>query len=381
MLPLEPYTTTVGPFTRVGTNGVKYRIYSEKRVGYKQAFPYDLVTAYSLTIFKVYFGNTDADSWSWSASETTSAVDAENLARKRFVSKMGDASQWGSTLTSERVKTFSSLVDIVTRAGLAARQIRRMEFLMAANTLGLPYNETRIKRSIQRKVYVSRKNGLGRRLVRKRHYTYQTRFSFGTGRDYAKNSANGWLMYSYGVKPLMDDIYNSADILQRPLEERRVKSSGYAGSSLRLDMSEAWLTRSWNVKVNCSAYVRVSNPNLWLANQLGLVNTVQMVNEGIPFSFVVDWFSNLSQMIQQMTDFVGIEVISPCKTTIAYGKEAFLYKPPHDKYNVSWSKEHTYVTRSLSLPVAKLRFSPERFELQRGLNAISLLVGFLPRKR
>lgn len=379
MLPLEKYTSEVGPFTRnYPNNDQKYVVYWERRTGFKQAYPYDLNTVYNLDIYTLISGISNGASWSWTALNSREVDDAKNQARKRFVGKLGDASQWGSTLTSERVKTFSSLVDIVTRVGRAARYVRRMEFLMAANVLGLPYNETTIKRTIKRKVYVSRKNGLGRRLVRKRHTITQTRFSFGTGRDYAVNLANGWLMFSYGVKPLMDDIYNSADALQRPLEERKVKASGHAKGREAVSYPRSYDVRSRNVKVFCSAYVSVKNPNLWLANQMGLINPVQMVNEGIPFSFVADWFSNLSQFIQQFTDFVGLSIEKPCMTVIAEGFES--YVPVGHTANWPYAKQHTNVRRTLILPSVKLRFSPERFELQRGLNAISLLIGFLPKK-
>lgn len=373
MLPLEYYVKDTGPFTTV-YKGTKYTTYFRRQVGYKQKYPYNIPTTYTSQESVLISGMAQADAWSWDPSTGDAGVAATNKARAKFVGELGDASQWGSTLTSERRATFSTLVDIVTRAANAARHIRRMEFLSAANVLGLPYNQRQIKRSIQKDEYVSRKNGLGKTRVRRRHYITQTVFSFGTGREYVKNIANGWLMYSYGVKPLMDDIYNCADIVQRPLERRRVRAGATAKRSNVYKDQKSYRGYDQDVRVGCSAYVSVANPNLWLANQVGLINPLQMINEGIPFSFVVDWFSNLSQFIQQMTDFVGLNVEEPSQTVIGSGFESLV--SPYD-FHTPYKKRVEVIRRSLSLPTVKLRFAYERFELRRGLNAISLLIGFL----
>lgn len=110
---------------------------------------------------------------------------------------------------------------------------------------------------------------------------------------------------------------------------------------------------------------------------MGLINPVQWMNEAIPFSFVVDWFSNLSQIISQMTDFVGLDVLDPCTVCVAVGTEE---RVPLQTTTWPYKKEQTQFERTLSIPTAKLVFAYERFEWRRGLNAISLLVGFLPGK-
>lgn len=130
-------------------------------------------------------------------------------------------------------------------------------------------------------------------------------------------------------------------------------------------------------KVTIAANVRVKNPNLWLANQLGLINPVQMVNEGIMFSFVLDWFSNLSQVISQMTDFVGLEIADPVtseKSSVTY--DMFNTGDFEDPIANS-TRKSTTLLRTLSIPPARLRLAYERFSWRRGANAISLLVQFL----
>lgn len=99
-------------------------------------------------------------------------------------------------------------------------------------------------------------------------------------------------------------------------------------------------------------------------------------------SFVVDWFSNLSAVVSSFTDFVGLKVEKPCVNYYCYADEYFWtnnpWDPPVDQPRAS-RRLSRYTRRTLGLVLPKLTFSYERFQWQRGLNAISLLVGLLPR--
>jgi hypothetical protein len=168
------------------------------------------------------------------------------------------------------------------------------------------------------------------------------------------------------VKPLVGDIYNGMDVLTREVPWTRIKASGSASSTSTNGSSSLSTKTSVRLQVN----VRVANPNLWLANQLGLINPVQWINEGIPFSFVIDWFSNLSQIIMQMTDLVGLEIERPVNTS-----KSVATRSVYDSYLGASSNQRTIILRGSTIPTAKLRFAYERFQWQRGANAISLLVG------
>lgn len=219
-----------------------------------------------------------------------------------------------------------------------------------------------------------RKVGGGRyrkKLVTRQHWVMPS------GKYVAKSLANKWLWFSYGIKPLVSDIANGMDVLTRPAPySAQVKKSG---RSVRIiDRTTDWGLRALfksNVTIKISARVSVSNPNLWLANQLGLVNPVQAFNEGIPFSFVIDWFSNLSQVIMQMTDFVGLEIAEPL-TVSKYEHSTTYTETWYPTAPIKTCLEEGY-NRKLEIPRAKLVFAYERFEWQRGANAVSLLVGLL----
>lgn len=334
-------------------------VYKKTQRGVKQAGPF-VNTAYYLDVMRRLSGERDCGSWS--VSPDGAAVEARNKARAKFVDKLGDSSSFGATLTAERKATWGTVVDTITRAGLAAKAVSRGKFGKAANYLGIEPPQKFKKLNYGK---VSRKNKLRRKSVLQAHYTTSS------VRDGSKSFGNKWLWYSYGVKPLMQDIYNGMDVLQRPTPEMKVL--GFGKSQNILDTT--YWKYTWTSSVKCSATVWVKNPNLWLANQLGLVNPIQWINEGIPFSFVIDWFSNLSQVINQMTDFVGLEIADPItaeKHTVI-DEQKYPFSPE--------AKEWYRFERILSIPQAKLVFAYERFSWQRGANAVSLLLQFLPSKR
>lgn len=333
--------------------------------GTKQKPPY-VNTAYSATVTwsettnRAWGNNTYSDSVRVGSMET-----ATNVARKRLVDKLGDSSSLGATLTAERRETYGMLKGAVVSVFQAARAVRKGELVKAARIMGIAPPVERVE--------VRKRTRRGRGKLVKIRRTYLT---LPTGREVAKSAANKWLWWSYGVKPLMGDAYNAVDVLQREQPWTRVEGTGTAVKTT-VDNSSTFVsvTHTCKSRVRASVDVRVKNPNLWLANQLGLVNPIQMINEAVMFSFVVDWFSNLSQVISQMTDFVGLETSDPLTSSASLQSRSFVNKPGQAYYReLNWRRD---LKRDLSMPVAKLKFAYERFEWQRGANAISLLVQFL----
>lgn len=352
MLPLTYYVTTLRapPEAPYGI-----RAWSRSKSGFRQRKPYNVDTPYTSVYMKREWGEADPESWSGLNRFDSMKVGVTNKARERFVNSLGDASSFGATVTAEGRKTFGMVVGGIVRLARAAKHVKRLEVRKAAELLGVPVYER------NRKVRVGR-----RRII------HQPEMRWPTSKYWVpKTAANAWLFYSYGVAPLAADIHNGLDVLTRPLPDKRFKGS--AKETARAVLPNPPYTADifeGEYSVRISAYVRVSNPNLWLANQLGLVNPAQWVNEAVPFSFVLDWISNWSQVISQMTDFEGLELTRPLTTTI--------YK--HKESNRLGGKSITTFTRGLEIPSAKLQFAYERFGWQRGLNAISLLVGFLPKR-
>lgn len=335
--------------------------YDYLRIGANQKPPY-VDTALYVHIGRALSGGpVDASSWAISPGSSEDVVIATNEARARFVGKLGDSSSFGATLTTELRSSWNTVSGGITRALLAANAVRRGRLSEAAKILRVnPPVET--SRTVVRR-YRRRNGTYYKKQVTRRYITLPD------GRSALKRAGSEWLWYSYGVKPLCQDIYNGMDVLTREPPSTKVTGSGYSASNL--NVGGFYETRYvFKAGVRIQAHVRVDNPNLWLANQLGLINPVQMFVEGVRLSFVVDWFSNLSQVIMQMTDFAGLKIERPCTTTVGVGQ---IYER-HPDYNVRMDKERKEIYRRIEIPSAKLRFAYERFHWQRGLNAISLLV-------
>lgn len=374
MLPLVAYRKTYGPVR----NHLNYVIWLKLLIGSRQKAPFNVDTPLDSYTYRLVNGSRgNADSWSWDDNSNLGGclTSATNKARAKFVSKLGDSSSFGATATAERKETWQTVVSLIVKAGTAAKQVSRLDFLGAARTLGLPWRERTVTVVRYRRggdaVYYA--NGKPKRRGR-RYVSRQRQMNWGQG-WYLKTAASGWLLWSYGVKPLTQDIYNGMDVLQRPMPESRVRGSGRDRTVESIYSGGIRRTYEFDVSVRCSADVRVKNPNLWLCNQLGLINPVQWINEAIPFSFVLDWFSNLSQVISQMTDFAGLEINRPLTTRLSTCRETM--STSDVPYN--YTKEAKIFRRVVAIPTAKLQFAYERFEWQRGLNAISLLIGFLPK--
>ncbi len=120
--------------------------------------------------------------------------------------------------------------------------------------------------------------------------------------------------------------------------------------------------------------VTISNPNLYLANNLGLANPAIVVWELIPFSFVVDWFVTVGQFLENGSAWLGLTVTKPYTT---YGGTRLLTKTDVNVYDYpqKWSsaaKIH-YVARRLSILESAIIVKPQRlWGWQRAANAAAV---------
>lgn len=134
----------------------------------------------------------------------------------------------------------------------------------------------------------------------------------------AKRSlANNWLEYSFGWKPLIQDIYSAVDHLQNPINSITPKGRAKSTHNVRIESGRPTdavysLDTSLGIryaKIGCE--ITINNPNLYLANKLGLANPASVIWELIPFSFVVDWFATVGEFLASGTDFLGLTVSKP----------------------------------------------------------------------
>lgn len=82
-------------------------------------------------------------------------------------------------------------------------------------------------------------------------------------------------------------------------------------------LQSAFDLEGWQ-RVTLKARVQVTNPNLWLLNRLGLINLPGVLWDIVPWSFVVNMFSNVGAIVNSFTSEIGIDVTGKSTTRSAY---------------------------------------------------------------
>lgn len=137
-------------------------------------------------------------------------------------------------------------------------------------------------------------------------------------RDAAGQLGSWQLEWSFGWAPTISEIQSVSEVFSRVYDLDASKLFGRAGQSFAYP--------SWGVTDNgftvisqrCTG-VRVVNPNLALANNLGLINLAAAGAELIPFSFLADWAFDYSTWIGSLTDKLGYEISEPYITSFTKG--------------------------------------------------------------
>lgn len=203
----------------------------------------------------------------------------------------------------------------------------------------------------------------------------------------AQGLGNTWLEWHFGWDPLIKDIASTVNILNQQPNQKRVSVRGKAIKEVLFEQhtSAAYdyidITRKVKVRTTVTALIGVKNPNVHMADQLGLLNPLAIAWELVPYSFVVDWFANVGTYLQSYTDFSGLTITGA--TTSQVGRIDYEYKSM--SRSVAWTgpwlgtctalQVGTWYTRSLGIPSVKLGIRPlKRVSAVRGFTAISLLL-------
>lgn len=213
--------------------------------------------------------------------------------------------------------------------------------------------------------------------------------------------ASRWLAFRYGWGPLYYTVYgamtmmfdelkasngnkfyfvntgkNAASVLLPPYVRYSPafglysggRSYGSTGSYALADYGVK-CTETDRYSVSMSAVIRLRNEALDNMSQMGLTNPLLVAWELVPFSFVADWFVNLSDILAQLDVWVGKQFVTG---TVTNYDECLLkaesYQrsvPDTSPYTVKWIKpaqytsKWTYINRVVlnQPPVVGLTFS------------------------
>lgn len=201
------------------------------------------------------------------------------------------------------------------------------------------------------------------------------------GASKTKNLAKRWLEFHLGWEPLVNDIGNAINVFQSPIKSSFVTASASDQDTLTFG---SWPPDPWStarrmyysgIWVRYGVEVGIDNPNLFLANNMGFVNPLSVVWELVPFSFVIDWFLNVGQVLSSASDFYGLAVLNSYTTYHERGYGIFQRGDPPGGATTSvfWK-----ISRELGVATPSLGLKPfKALSWQRGATAIALLVGGL----
>lgn len=133
---------------------------------------------------------------------------------------------------------------------------------------------------------------------------------------------NAYLAFQFGVKPVMQDIYSAVQLWEKeqlilvPLKAHA--SRGYDYVRKRGDYEWSF-DEHYEVSCKRACTVSVRNHNLASLQQWGVLNPATVAWDLVPFSFVANWFLPIGTWLSSFSDFAGIDVIHPYRTTMCKG--------------------------------------------------------------
>ena len=220
--------------------------------------------------------------------------------------------------------------------------------------------------------------------------------SFNDPKGSVKRGGALWLQYTYGVKPLAQDVYNAVIELARNFEPN-MKIRVDAKRTSTIDYKAPWEGDSTvsahvfgNTSDRCRIQVEFSPPSTWyqLLGNFTSLNPLSIAWELTPYSFVADWVLNVGGYLRNLetslaygnlfkrgfyTQTYRLEVQNTIKQEVTYSTDNF------NRYDLSAKRVRSIRNRVklLSYPSPHL----PRFDVQMGsgrmLNAAALLSQFL----
>lgn len=351
--------TGAKPFEALDIGAPGARTLHKRRQAYYQKAPFDLplLMSYQLGTYKVVPDGspTVGSPPSEATAMPTTRFDVNlmnQMANKSYDRLRGDAYDTigGGVNAVEYKQALGMMAKTAGTLLFALKQIKHLQFVGAAKTL---------------KMHFVPKNVSAR-----------------------KSWSNNWLEYHFGWEPLCKDIYDAATVISDPLKT----FSSVRGSSRISDTGKIVEINTFNTRTRvwynqythrqgCIFYAP-NNGALHTLEQYGILNPLELAWEVVPFSFVVDWFANVGQLLRAPSDFAGLTLKRTWSLSMyRYAEVGKVVSKAGGFYGMSFNGEGFNFNRSTSLtsPV----FNIKKLTLpsvSRAATAVALLVQGLSKK-
>lgn len=179
----------------------------------------------------------------------------------------------------------------------------------------------------------------------------------------SKRIANRWLEYQYGFKPLLSDIYGTAELLATELNHGRPmfvsassKREKHSGGTKSVDGGNLpFSVHEWT-EARIRARYLISDAKLKSLSQSGLSNPLLLAWELVPYSFVVDWLLPVGRWLSVLDALNGT---SQLKINLSTRYKCQTYITNVYGGRMDYEERSTYrAPTDTSLPLPKLRYQP-----------------------
>lgn len=226
------------------------------------------------------------------AFPATSWVNAENRAVTECMNRILEQKvQFGNDLLEAR-STFKMVTDTAKQAATGLLHIKRGQWRQAFNTFGL------------------------------------------YPRQLPKTLGDKWLEWTYGWKPTADSLYEYQELLKKKSIDksaiiravREIKIGPYEWFPDKT-ATGYWWSATGSVKMRGSVkvilYVKFNNTYSTMAREWGVSSPLGILWEAVPYSFVVDWFLPIGNVISAWDARSGVEFITGGRTRRGTGNGTF----------------------------------------------------------
>lgn len=197
-----------------------------------------------------------------------------------------------------------------------------------------------------------------------------------------KESVSGaYLENIFGWQPLFQDIHAACEtVIQLANQVEGVNGKGRSSFGNSYASGTISTMVHGEVRVTVAALVTIENPNLWLAERAGLLNPAAVGWDLVPWSFVVNMFTNLGQLVNSITDFVGLtfdkQSVTTCYKSVCSERRVSTNNTASPLYggtisdSTLWRKERTVG----SIPKPSFQFKMPEASWELAAIAVSLAV-------
>lgn len=202
------------------------------------------------------------------------------------------------------------------------------------------------------------------------------------GKDVAKTPAGLWLEYHFAIVPTIMDIHHAAGLLgfEFPVEKLSFSSGAECTVKSGRKMYQWYRDYEFITITKLSGEIYGLNPNVHLATMLGFGQPLSVAWEMTPFSWFIDYFVNVGQLVTNLQPrFPGVKVRNQTTTILTKGYGKMAYRNREAVSNLPWKTfESCLMERKMGWPSYQLQFkSPFGLKGQQCSYIAAVLVNIL----